>query len=171
MKEGRLVLVKYRNSDSGSTRGISKTAFFVFLSLATAFVSVAFLLPNPVLADVADVLSVEPWTSGTETVLNITVRHSAPTGSHYIDIVQVDVDGEVEDINLESQSTNPFIVQYNMDEVAGEPAVQVRAHCTLHGWGSWSESLVIPEFSSIIVLVILAVLTLTTIYFKSKMKM
>lgn len=164
-------MVKCRNYDLDSMREINKTVILVFLLLAAAFVSVVFLLPNPVLADVPDVLSVEPWTSGTETVLNITVRHSAPTGSHYIDIVQVDVDGEVEDINLESQSTNPFIVQYNMGEVVGEPSVQVRAHCTLHGWGSWSESLVIPEFSSIIVLVILAVLTLTTIYFKSKIKM
>jgi desulfoferrodoxin (superoxide reductase-like protein) len=133
-------LVKYRNYGSGSTRGISKTAILVFLSLATAFVSVAFLLPDPVLADVPDVLNVEPWTNGTETVLNITVRHSAPTSSHYINIVQVDVDGAVDDINLVSQSTNPFVIQYNMGEVAGEPSVRARAHCTLHGWGSWSES-------------------------------
>jgi hypothetical protein len=147
----------------------NKTAIFAFLSLATAFVSVAFLLPNSVFADVPDVLNVEPWTSGTETILNITVRHSAPTGSHYIDIVQVDVDGAVNDIPLEPQSTNPFIIQYNMGEVTGEPSVQARAHCTLHGWGSWSEPLVIPEFSPHMILAILAVLILATIYFKDKL--
>lgn len=147
----------------------NKTVIFIFISSTIAFASVTIFFPNPVLADVPDVLNVEPWTSGTETILNITVRHSAPTGSHYIDIVQVDVDGAVDDIPLEPQSTNPFIIHYNMGEVTGEPSVQARAHCTLHGWGSWSESLVIPEFSSHMVLVILAVLILATIYFKDKM--
>ena len=89
----------------------------------------------PVKADVPTLLNIEPWISGTETILNITVRHSAPTSSHYINIIQVDVEGTVNDVNLNSQSINPFIVQYNMGELISEPSVRTRAHCNLHGWG------------------------------------
>ena len=129
-----------------------------------------FTFPAPAKADVPTLLNIEPWISGTETILNITVGHSAPTSSHYIDIIQVDVNGTVNDVNLNSQSINPFIVQYNIGELITEPSVRIRAHCNLHGWGGWSESQIIPEFSLSHLLIVFAVLSLTLIILKSKIK-
>ena len=134
------------------------------------FVLIPFTLPAPVNADVPTLLNIEPWISGTETILNITVRHSAPTSSHYIDIIQVDVDGTVNNVNLNSQSMNPFIVQYNVGELISEPSLRIRAHCNLHGWGGWSTSQIIPELSFSHLIIVLAVLSIALIILKSKIK-
>jgi desulfoferrodoxin (superoxide reductase-like protein) len=150
---------------------ISRIGFLVFLSWAFVFASVVLLIPNPVFADVPGVLSVDPWTDGTETILNITVKHFGPTSSHYIDTIQVDIDGTVENVNLDPQSTNPFVMQYSMGDVSSEPSVRVRAHCNLHGWGSWTEPQVIPEFpSTLLMLVILGVFAVTLIFYRRKVK-
>lgn len=118
---------------------------------------------HPVLADVPSVLSIERWTSGTETILNITVRHSSPTNSHYVNKVEVDVDGAVHDIDLAPQSTVTFVVQYNMGELADAPMVRARAHCTIHGWSSWSNSEQVSDSSSIPLLPILAIVSVLAI--------
>lgn len=148
----------------------SRIGILAFLSLFIAFISIAFLLPNPVLADVPSVLNVDPWTNGTETILNITVRHSAPSSFHYIDTIQIDVDGTIENVNLDPQSTNPFVTKYNLGEVSGEPSARVRAHCTLHGWGSWSEPQVIPEFSAYLTVIFFMVATLIGIFLGRKIR-
>ena len=124
----------------------------------------------PVYADVPSLVSIEPWTSGSETILNITVRHSSPTGNHYIDLIQIDIEGTVNDVRLNSQSANPFVVQYNMGILSGEPSVRARAHCNLHGWGGWSTPQIIPEASSSIALVFLSFLLLISIYFTKKLR-
>jgi desulfoferrodoxin (superoxide reductase-like protein) len=134
------------------------------------FVLMLFTFPSPVKADVPTLLNIEPWISGTETILNITVRHFAPTSSHYIDIIQVDVNGTVNDVNLNSQSINPFSVQYNMGELISEPSVRIRAHCNLHGWGGWSASQIIPELSFNHLILVLVLLSTALIILKSKIK-
>jgi len=124
----------------------------------------------PVYADVPSILSVEPWTSGTETILNITVRHLGPTSNHYINTVQVEIDGVVNDLNLDPQTTDPFTVQYNMGELNSEPSIRVRAHCIVHGYGSWSTPETIPEFGSISLILIFVVLSVLTILLISRLK-
>ena len=148
----------------------NKTRIFLYSPLVIIFVLIPIIFPAPVYADVPSILNVEPWISGTDTILNITVRHSAPTSSHYIDLIQVDIDGTVNDINLDSQSTNPFIEQYIMGELSGEPSVRVRAHCNLHGWASWSSPQIIPEFSLIYLFIVLIVVSIAIIVLKSKIK-
>ena len=130
---------------------------------------------NPVLADVPSVLSIEPWTSGTDTmwarahdtILNITVSHASPTSSHYVDKVEVDIDGNVHDVNLTPQSTVTFVVQYNMGEVTDTPTVQARAFYTVHGWSGWSEAVVVPEFTFIHLLLILSVMSIAVLLLRS----
>ncbi|UCB60828.1 MAG: hypothetical protein JSV75_04325 [Candidatus Bathyarchaeota archaeon] len=123
---------------------------------------------NLVLADIPDVTSVEPWTSGTDTILNITVRHASPTPTHYVDAVEVDIDGTVEAVYLEGQSTETFLAQYNMGEVTDTPAVQARAFCTWHGWSSWSQPVVVPEFSTIYLFLFLAFVSIAILLVRSK---
>lgn len=77
--------------------------------------------------------------------------------------VEVDVDGAVQNIDLVPQSTVTFVVQYNMGEIADEPAVRARAHCTIHGWSSWSNSEQVSDSSSIPLLLILAIVLVLAI--------
>ena len=123
---------------------------------------------NPVLADVPTVESVEPWTSGTDTILNITVRHGLPASGHFVWQIEVDIDGTVHIMELEPQSTVTFVVQYNMSELVGTPTVKVRADCNLHGWSGWSEPVVVPEFSTISLLLILAIVSMAVLLRKSR---
>ena len=125
---------------------------------------------KPVLADVPAVVNIESWTSGSNTILNITVRHSSPTSSHYVNIVEIDIDGTVETVNLSSQSSATFVVQYNMGGEIDMPEVIARAHCTLHGWSNWSEPVVIPEFSPIYLLLILTMGSLLILLLKFKLQ-
>lgn len=141
----------------------------VLFLAATCF---AVLQVGNVRADTPNIISVQPWMSGTNTILNITITHDtgAPTGSHYVDTVQVNIDGVVHDISLTSQSTVTFIVQYDMGVVSGMPTVQARAHCTVHGWSSWSNTVQVPEFSLIMLLPVLAVLTIAITFLWSTAK-
>ena len=123
----------------------------------------------PVYADVPSILNIEPWKNGTETILNITIRHTAPSSGHYIDLIQIDTDGIVNDLILDPQTSNPFIVNYNLGELSGEPSVKVRAHCNLHGWGGWSSSQIIPEFSSLIIISLFLTATLLIMLTRKKL--
>ena len=145
---------------------IGNKSLFIMLFLALATIT-GFQI-NPVLADVPTVESIEPWTSETDTILNITVRHASPSSSHYVDKVEVDIDGAVHDIDLTPQSTLTFVEQYNMGEVVDTPTVQARAHCTFHGWSGWSEPVEVPEFSSIHLLLVLAIVSFAVLLLRSK---
>ena len=140
------------------------------ISIFVLFILIFFSLPNSVVADVPDIISVEPWTSGTETVLNITIRHSSPTTNHYIDVIQVEIDSVVNNVQLNPQSENPFVVQYNMGELTTEPSFRVRAHCNLHGWGGWSSSQIIPEFSSILTLIFASLILVISIFITKNLR-
>ncbi|UCH31332.1 MAG: hypothetical protein JSV05_07495 [Candidatus Bathyarchaeota archaeon] len=124
-------------------------------------------LIRPVLADVPTIENIEPWISGTDTILNITIRHASPTGTHYVDRIEVDINGSIEFTTLFPQATVTFIVPYNIGEVIGTPLVSVRAHCTFHGWSGWSEPLLIPEFT-VFLLLALAVLPMIAYLLRSK---
>ena len=120
-------------------------------------------------ADIPDVLSVVSWVSGENTILNITVRHASFDSFHFINQVEVDKDGSVQIVTLTSQSTEIFMIQYNLGVVAGIANVRARAHCTVHGFSIWSSPIVIPEFSSMFIPVILVALTIVTLFTRSKL--
>jgi hypothetical protein len=142
------------------------------LVLFLAFTSIAAFQIRQVLADFPHDISIQPWTSGTHTILNISITHDtgAPTGIHYVDAVQVNVSGIVHDITLTSQSTVTFVEQYDMGEVTGMPTVQARAHCTVHGWSDWSNTLTVPEFSLASPLLILVVITVAVLLLHARTK-
>ena len=138
--------------------------FLVFASI------VAFQICH-VSADTPHDISIQPWTSGTRTILNITITHDggAPTSTHYVNTVQVNTSGVVDDITLTPQSTVTFIVQYDMGEITGTPTVQVRADCTLHGWSDWTNPQSVPEFPLIALFPVFAVLTAAVLLLHSRL--
>jgi hypothetical protein len=96
----------------------------------------------------------------------VTVRHANPTATHYVDKVEVMKGRVTESIDLKPQSTEVFtvttVVCEGRDYHAGqELTIQARAHCTIHGWGSWSSSVTVPEFAApTVALILVALITL-----------
>ncbi len=86
-------------------------------------------------------------------LLVVTIRHANPTASHYIDKIEILKGKTTEAIDLQPQSGETFtttaILCEGREYQAGEELnVQVRAHCNIHGWGSWSSSISVPEFGA-----------------------
>lgn len=93
-------------------------------------VSVAF-------ADVPAVVGITREQEGNATLLVIQIRHNSPSSNHYIDAIEIDVDGKVDEkTDVERpQSSATFSVKYAV--AAAAKTIQVRAHCNIHGWSSW----------------------------------
>ncbi|MGQ9565093.1 MAG: hypothetical protein ACUVT5_00910 [Candidatus Bathyarchaeales archaeon] len=109
----------------------------MFALLILGFALVAALYVGPAFADVPNVLSIVPWTSGADTILNITVRHASPTSFHFVNRVEVEVNGTVQTINLSwpPVQTDPFVVQHNLGQIVGIVNVRTRPNCNVHGNG------------------------------------
>jgi len=100
-------------------------------------------------ADVPDVLQVEDISQGSTGRIRLQVRHLSPTGTHYVDTIEVEIDGQVKKFTMQAQSTNPFTVELDLGQFQGKPNVRARAHCTTHGWSAWSSQIQIPEFAEV----------------------
>ncbi len=144
----------------------------LFIMLVLAIITITGFKINPVLGDVPTVENIEPWAIGTETILNITIRHSNPTTSHYVNNVQVDIDGAVQNVGLPStpiQSAPTFVMQFNMGELTTTPTVEAKANCNLHGAPlSWSDPVVVPEFSPVYLLLVVAIVSIAIFLLRSK---
>ncbi|UCD27012.1 MAG: hypothetical protein JSV75_02515 [Candidatus Bathyarchaeota archaeon] len=145
-------------------------AIMLVLALAVLFT----FQMNPVLANVPDVTSIEWYTSGLNTYLNITVEHTSPDSTHYVDNVEVeykeaDAGSIFDDIALGPQSTETFFVEYNLFEVTEYDTyiVRARATCTTHGEASWSAEVTVPEFSTLSLLLILAIASIAVLLLRS----
>lgn len=121
-------------------------------------------------ADAPSVLSVDAWISGTRTILNITIRHSGPPGLgalHHVFDVEVDVNGTI--INLHQtapQSTETFVVQYDMGEMSEIVDVRARAYCTIHQWGSWSDPVTVSEYPYLSLVLVLTFCIILSLFLK-----
>ncbi len=106
-------------------------------------------LVDSVFADVPVVNTIEPWTrsSDNHTVLNITITHRNYYSGHYVDWIQVDVNGTVSTVDLSPpQPVNlPFVVQYDLGLVSGSSTIRTMAHCNLHGSSAWSGSVELDD--------------------------
>jgi len=116
---------------------------------AALFLLASALIVNTAFADVPVVNSVKPWTraSDNHVVLNITITHHNYYTGHYVDSMQVDIDGAIGTVNLSPpQPVNqPFVVEYDMGVVSTNPTVRARAHCNIHGSSGWSASVRIGD--------------------------
>jgi desulfoferrodoxin (superoxide reductase-like protein) len=82
----------------------------------------------------------------------MTVTHAGPTASHYVDKIEILKEKTTETMDLQPESDETFtvtaVICEGKDYSPGqELTVRVRAHCTIHGWGDWSSSVTVPEFS------------------------
>jgi desulfoferrodoxin (superoxide reductase-like protein) len=107
-------------------------------------------------ANVPSVLQINNISQGSSGRISLQISHSSPTSSHYVDMVEVDVSGQVKQFSLQPQTTDPFTIELDLGQVQGTPNVKARAHCTLHGWGNWSNQIALPEFSGLGATILLA---------------
>jgi hypothetical protein len=147
----------------------AKLAIAIFSLILSTFVVFPVV---PVLADIPNVEGIVPWTDGEgNTILNITIRHdaTAPSISHYINSIDVEIDGVPTTVPLsDNQTTERFVARYNMGQVTGTPTVRARAHCTVHGNGSFSAPVQVPEFSVIWLLAIFALVSTVSLLLSRK---
>lgn len=95
--------------------------------------SLSFLIE--VKADVPVVLKIEVDEEDDHKLL-ITVRHGNPTLIHYVNEIQIELDGELTRLtDLDPQSDVEFVVEY--DTVSEIETVRVRVNCIVHAWSSW----------------------------------
>jgi len=120
-----------------------------FVLLAIVSLAVLAGVVKIVRADVPTVLQVDNLSQGSAGKIKVQIRHLNPSGGHYVDVVEVDVAGQVKSFNLQAQNSNPFTVELELGQIQGSPNVKVRAHCNLHGWSDWSSEVQVPEFSEI----------------------
>ena len=107
-------------------------------------------------ADVPQVIQIENISQDSTGMIRLTIAHINPTGSHYVDTVEVDLNGQVTTRQLQPQSNNPFTIDIEAGQLQQQPNVRVRAHCNLHGWGAWSNTIQVPEFTEIGVAIFVA---------------
>ena len=84
--------------------------------------------------------------NGENTMLNVTFYHIPVTTFHYVDQVEVDVNGVVTSYPV-SQSSPTFTAQINLGQISGNPLARTRVDCNVDGWSSWSSQQTIPELS------------------------
>ena len=143
-----------------------KTSLVIGLFLV--FSTVICVNINPVSAHEPIVTNIVPWTSGSDTILNVTVDHGPWGILHWTSSVEIEIDEVVHNIGTEMYEYSPFTLQYNMGSVTGTPTVRARAVCSVTGYGPWCEPVLIPEFSLSHLLVFFLVIPIVILLVKSK---
>ncbi len=107
-------------------------------------------------ANVPSVLQINNISQGSSGRISLQISHSSPSPSHYVDMVEVDVNGQVKQFSLQPQTSDPFTIELDLGQLQGTANVRARAHCTIHGWGNWSNQIAVPEFSELGATIVLA---------------
>ncbi len=116
MKTGRLIVV-------------CVAIFFLVLSSSVTLV----------FANIPTVLQIITEKRGEDTVITLTITHSSPSSNHYVDRIDIKVNGVLRIItDLQPQTTETFNYTYVWGKVDSIENVTARAHCNIHGWSSWA---------------------------------
>ena len=89
------------------------------------------------------VLEVGVTAEGEGAILNLEISHSSPSSSHYVDSVEVRVDnGDEVAYAQDPQSSSRFSVEIVLEDTSRRARmccarIEVRSHCTSHGWSAW----------------------------------
>lgn len=141
-----------------------KRAWFMLIIGSVLLCSVFVPSVGAIVPEVQDVIF---WNDGGETVLNVTIFHTPLTSSHHVNQVEVDIDGATTTYPV-TQTDITFTTSINLGEITGTPLARVRAHCIVDGWSSWTTQQTIPEFPSLIVLLLSIVAMLSFFAIKKR---
>jgi len=90
-----------------------------------------------VFGDVPTVIKIEALKEGGKTIFEIEIRHSSPSSSHYVDVIEVEVNERLDRVtDLEPQTSTTFMYKHDIGSVQ-YGNIRVRVHCNIHGWSGW----------------------------------
>ncbi len=136
--------------------------------LALSFACVTALV-RPVSAGFPIVSDAIVWNDSGNTVLNVTVSHSPQTLSHYLDRVEVDLDGDNRVFPVAYRSETAFVVQCDLGIVEAPIDAIVRAHCNIDGDSlSPYGPILVPEFPSTLALLLFMILSILSVALANK---
>lgn len=122
--------------------------------------SVLSSLTGPVIAGYPVVNDVIVFEDAGNTMLNVTVFHSPQTPAHYLDFVEVDLNGTILTFPVDHRPETSFTVTCDLGPIIGAPTATVRAHCRIDGYSQSSFGpIVVPEFPKSSLLLILVLTT------------
>lgn len=122
--------------------------------------SVLTCLTRPVIAGYPVVNDVVVFEDAGNTMLNVTVFHSPQNPVHYLDFVEVDLNGTILTFPVDYRSETSFTVTCDLGPIVGTPTATVRAHCKIDGYSQSSFGpIVVPEFPMSSLLLILVLTT------------
>jgi hypothetical protein len=118
----------------------------------------------PVSAGLPVVTDVVVWNSGDNTVLNVTVSHSPQIPSHYLDRVEVDLNGDNKIFPVAYRPETTFVVQCDLGIIEAPINATVQAHCIIDGYSvSTYGPMLVPEFSSLLFLPFFMIVTMLVV--------
>jgi hypothetical protein len=109
------------------------------------------------------------------TWLNITVNHTPPPDigpSHYVNFIELDINGTIQNLNQSPQTTQTFVVQHDLGVVQDVLIIKARAHCIVHLFSLQSGPITVPEYSlsSIGLLLVMAAAAVLTVKIRVSQK-
>ena len=123
---------------------------FLIASVSLILVAILFLShAGTAVANVPTVLQIVNISQGSDGKIRLEITHQGPSPNHYVDMVEVQVNGATQQFTLQPQTTDPFTVELDLGTLQGTPEVQARAHCNIHGWSDWSQTIAVPEFPTV----------------------
>lgn len=117
-------------------RGLAKTMLTSTLFLALF----STIMVGVVYGNIPSILEGNTSKENGHTILVIRINHATPSATHYVNMIEIDVNGDVKQVTgLKPQTSEEFEYRADLGEISGTPVIKVRAHCIIHGWGSWYE--------------------------------
>jgi len=143
-------------TDRSGGKLITRRVFLKSASLAAASAIALSSFINKAEANVPTVLQVENISQAPMGKIRLQIAHANPSSSHYVDLIEVNVNGQVKQFNQQPQNGDPFTAELEIGQVQGTPNVKARAHCNIHGWSDWSNEVLVPEFPATAMAVFMA---------------
>lgn len=106
-----------------------------------------------------------------KTMLNVTVSHSPPSPAHYVDFIEVNLNGTILTFPVDYRPENSFTVTCDLGPLLENPTATIRAHCKVDGYSQTPFGpIIVPEFQNPTLLLIL-LLTTSCILISTKTKL
>lgn len=106
---------------------------------------------------IPSIVSVSSYDVGSTTWLEVVVSHQPPPpigASHYVSVVQLEINGTTVDLTQEPQSTETFTVQYSLGPNTDSYLVSARALCNIHGYSASSNPVMVPESITVVLFIV-----------------
>jgi desulfoferrodoxin (superoxide reductase-like protein) len=135
---------------------ITLVAVFSLLTLSSATGTVS--------ANVPTVLQIDNISQGSSGKIRLQITHTNANPTHFVDVIEVDVNGQVNQFSQQPQTTDPFTVELDLGTWQGNPTIRARAHCNKHGWSNWSGQIQIPEFAGMESMLVIALAAFASVF-------